>query len=181
MNHIALFAAGAVVLFLVSLFVWATCKAGLAQSQDLTKARGHMAQLEAQLEAQLARTAAIAATWKKVAGEFDRTRTEQRKANERELLRHIAREDELMRQVQTMAERIATMRVQDRMVDSPTAPVFVPGSPREEPYSEEIAAFLSGIESEEGRTLVVEQIEEMRAAACDDEEILSAIRKGREV
>lgn len=177
MNHIALFAAGAVVLFLVSLFVWATCKAGLAQSQDLTKARGHMAQLEAQL----ARTAAIAATWKKVAGEFDRTRTEQRKANERELLRHIAREDELMRQVQTMAERIATMRVQDRMVDSPTAPVFVPGSPPEEPYSEEIAAFLSGIESEEGRTLVVEQIEEMRAAACDDEEILSAIRKGREV
>lgn len=90
--------------------------------------------------------------------------------------RHNEIEGKLREQIQHMAERLATLRVekgavpeQDRFVEDPKPP---------EPYSQQLMDFMLGIEFEDARQLVEEGIDILRSQDFDDEQIYDIISKG---
>jgi len=85
-------------------------------------------------------------------------------------------ETKLREQVQHMAERLSTLRVEhnarpemDRFVEDP--------KPRE-PYSQQLTEFINGIQYEDARQLVEEEIETLRFQDATDEQIYDIISKG---
>jgi hypothetical protein len=83
---------------------------------------------------------------------------------------------DLLRQGQSMAERIASLRVEHKLTGGND--LFVPTAPPTKPYSEEIDTFLAGLLTEEARLIVEEQIELHRSNGIDDTQIYEKISKG---
>lgn len=89
--------------------------------------------------------------------------------------RYEQRVDDLLRQVQSMAERIASLRLSGLPEGGGDA--FVPTA-RERGYSDDLTRFLAALESEESRRVVEEQIEQLRSQSMDDEQIYEIVREG---
>lgn len=92
-----------------------------------------------------------------------------------EIERAEQRHDDLLRQVQSMAERIASLRLSG--LPEGGGDTFVPAT-RERAYSDDLTRFLAALESEESRRVVEEQIESLRAQRMDDEQIYEIVREG---
>jgi len=83
---------------------------------------------------------------------------------------------DLLRQGQSMAERIASLRVEHKMTGGDA--LFSPTEPPAKPYSDEIENFLAGLLTEEARLIVEEQIEHHRSRGIDDAQIYEKISNG---
>jgi hypothetical protein len=89
--------------------------------------------------------------------------------------RHDEIESGLREQIQHLAERLSTLRVeknarpeQDRFEPTPKAP---------EPYSQALQGFLQAIHFEEARLMVIDDIERLRDEGYGDEQILDILNK----
>jgi len=92
------------------------------------------------------------------------------------------REDRLLRQVQTMAERIAklTLNKDNPAVASEPTP-FIPEDSTPVPYSQALFDFVSGLETDDARVLVEEYVERRRSLGVDDISILEQLNRGEYV
>lgn len=86
-----------------------------------------------------------------------------------------ARQESLVQQVQQLAQRLATVRMQGA---EPEERDFVAEPPTPEPFSQEIRDFLAGIESEQLREIVEERAYELRADGWIDEAIYEDLKEG---
>ena len=90
---------------------------------------------------------------------------------------HSDAEAKLREQVQHLAERLSTLRIergarpeQDRFEPDPEVP---------EPYSQQLQDFLLAIEYEDARQLVEEDIERLRQEDLSDEQIHDILSQGK--
>lgn len=86
--------------------------------------------------------------------------------------KYEAREADFLRQIQSLCERIATLR-QGKLTEGGEA-TFTPMVP-DKPYSDDLVTFLSRLDTEEARNLVEEKIEELRGNGIEDEQIYKII------
>lgn len=93
--------------------------------------------------------------------------------------RMYAREEKLVAQVQDLSQRLASIRVEHPGADSDDKVYDIPEPPK--PYSEDLQRFLSGIESEDARLLVEEQVESLRQRSLTDEYILDRVSAGEDI
>lgn len=92
------------------------------------------------------------------------------------------RVDNLLSQVQNLSERLAALKLaggEAVVVDG--QPQWAPEEPRTKPYSEGLYGFMSGLHTEEARTLVEDYIEAQRSVGRDDEQILDQLNRGEYV
>ncbi len=87
------------------------------------------------------------------------------------------RADLLLDQVSALAQQLATIRVQ-YPGSAPDENRFEPPVDPPKPYSQKLYDFLMGIEFEDSRLLVEEDIERLRAEGIDDEQIYEKVSMG---
>lgn len=90
--------------------------------------------------------------------------------------RHQEIEGRLREQIQHLSERLSTLRVEKGAV--PEQDRFVEDPKPAEPYSQQLTDFLLGIEFEDARQLVEEEIDLFRSQDLSDEQIYDIISKG---
>lgn len=103
---------------------------------------------------------------------------------QQEYARFQSREAELRVQLNAMAERLATIKLTvvregDETFVADTDNVVGFSGAVDEPYAPELLAFLSKIETTEGKEAVEEFIERQRVAGQVDEAILTMLQQGR--
>jgi hypothetical protein len=89
---------------------------------------------------------------------------------------HNEIEAKLREQIQHLAERLSTLRVEKGA--SPEQDRFVEDPKPAEPYSQQLVDFLLGVEFEDARQLVEEEIDILRSQDLSDEQIYDIISKG---
>lgn len=91
----------------------------------------------------------------------------------------------LMTQVQTMAERLASLKLETRtdgsVVVQPNDIPFTPEKFEDRPYSPALFQFCQALEAEDIRLIVEDYIEIQRSAGRDDEQILDQLNRGEYV
>jgi hypothetical protein len=90
--------------------------------------------------------------------------------------RHQEIEAGLREQIQHMAEKLATLRVEKGA--APETDRFVENPKPKEPYSQQLTDFILGIQYESARQLVEEEIDTLRLQDHTDEQIYDIISKG---
>lgn len=96
--------------------------------------------------------------------------------SERLAATHREHEADFLRQIQSLCERIATLRQSG--LNAGGEAQFIPMK-HDKPYSDDLTRFLGGLETDEAKNLCIEFIEELRAAGIDDEQIYTKLREGQ--
>lgn len=85
---------------------------------------------------------------------------------------------ELIRQAQSMAERIVDLRVERGLEGGdPKETFFADSEEYSPPYSESLLNLLNAIESDEARLIVEEQIEQLRETGMFDDQIAQRLKR----
>jgi len=92
--------------------------------------------------------------------------------------RHQEIEAKLREQVQHMAEKLATLRVEAGA--APEVDRFVKDPEPREPLSQQLQEFMNGIQYEDARVLLEEEIDILRSQDATDEQIYDIISKGND-
>lgn len=159
-----------VVAGLVLLFIWGRI--------DLIRKKNALAVLEAELTWRREAEAFALSRLATVRDQLDRERDVNEDFHRRRQREFDRRTDELHRQIQNMAERLAGLTLEQGVVVTSDAVHVEDEGPRE-PFPEAVNAFLEGIEGAESRALVEDQVYRLRDIenlGWDD--ILLRIRQG---
>lgn len=89
--------------------------------------------------------------------------------------RHMEIEASLREQIQHLAERLSTLRIENGA--RPEQDRFEPTPKPPEPYSQQLTSFLHAIEYEDSRQLVIDDIERLRQENYSDEQIYDILNQ----